>query len=573
MKKVLRIILPIVLTITILLGIFWYLFIYDRAFTRDVLLHCARHFEKEGNMETASWFYDRAYDQGSGNDEIAVELARQYIASGNYTQAEVTLHKAIKDGAGATVYIALSKVYVEQDKLLDAVDLLDKISDPAIKEEIEAQRPQAPTAEQSPGFYNQYISVTIESDAYQLYVSADGDYPSVNGDKYTTPISLTDGENVIYALAVSENGLVSSVSIFGYTVGGVIEEISFSDASIENTIRQLLNAPENKVLYSNDLWSISEFTVPTDATNYSDLRHMAFLKKLTIEDGVSEQLSFLPHLTTLEELIIRDTIVTYEEIDMIGSISSLKKLSLNNCQLSSITGLEKLSELTYLDLGYNTIRNISAISSMTQLRELHMPHNALQDLAALTACTKLSTLDVSYNSIATIDPIALLSALNKLDISHNLVIEILPISQLSLLSELRMAYNQVTDLSSVSNCSKLTYVDISNNNLTDISALDALTSIYYLNFSHNAVTELPTWPNNSALITIDGSYNQLSNISSLSNLQCINNILMDYNENISSITELASCPTLIQVNVYGTKVTDVEALTEQSIIVNFNPVQ
>ena len=77
----------------------------------------------------------------------------------------------------------------------------------------------------------------------------------------------------------------------------------------------------------------------------------------------------------------------------------------------------------------------------------------------------------------------------------------------------------------------------------------------------------------SKLITINGSYNQISSLSGLSNLQHVNNILMDYNEKISSITMLANCPTLIQVNVFGTKVTDVKALTDQSIIVNYNPVQ
>jgi hypothetical protein len=47
---------------------------------------------------------------------------------------------------------------------------------------------------------------------------------------------------------------------------------------------------------------------------------------------------------------------------------------------------------------------------------------------------------------------------------------------------------------------------------------------------------------------------------------------MDYNEAISSVEDLTKCPVLVQVNVYGTKVKDVDALTEQSIIVNYNPV-
>ena len=48
---------------------------------------------------------------------------------------------------------------------------------------------------------------------------------------------------------------------------------------------------------------------------------------------------------------------------------------------------------------------------------------------------------------------------------------------------------------------------------------------------------------------------------------------MDYNENIKSVEPLANCHRLIRVDVYGTKVTEVTMLTDQSIIVNYNPVQ
>ena len=119
MKKAFRIMVPILLALAILLCMGWYLFIYDREFTRDSLLYCARHFDNKGNRALASWFYDRAYDQAGDNDNVAIELANQYKADGNYTQAEATLAQAIEDGGGINLYIALCKTYVEQNKLLD----------------------------------------------------------------------------------------------------------------------------------------------------------------------------------------------------------------------------------------------------------------------------------------------------------------------------------------------------------------------------------------------------------------------------------------------------------------------
>jgi hypothetical protein len=47
---------------------------------------------------------------------------------------------------------------------------------------------------------------------------------------------------------------------------------------------------------------------------------------------------------------------------------------------------------------------------------------------------------------------------------------------------------------------------------------------------------------------------------------------MDYNEAISSVDALESCPLLVEVNVYGTKVKDASKLTSQGVIVNYNPV-
>lgn len=571
MKVFLKVFVPIVLAISIILGIGWYLFVYDRDFTRDMLLQGARYFESNNDLNAASWFYDRAYEQGSGSDEIAVELARQYIDSGNYTQAEVTLNRAIKDGGGTDVYIALCKAYVEQDKLLDAAELLDKVSDPVIKEQLDALRPSAPSTMQAPGFYNQYISVSVESDADQLYVSANGEYPSVEKDAYTSPITLRDGENVLYALAVSDSGLVSPLTILGYTVGGVIQEVVFEDTAIEQTVRYMLNVSDDKVLFSNDLWDIREFSVPEDAVSYSDLRHMAFLEKLTIHNGVAGQIPVLSNFTCLKELDISNTTVYTEDLEIIGSLTTLEKLTLSGCSLSTAAGLSGLTALQYLDLSNNAIRNISSLSSMTELKELNMQRNALQDLSPLTPCTLLSKIDISYNSIASVDAVAGAPLLTYLDASYNLLTDISHLSHAQALEQFRCSNNSIADVSALESCKKLTYVDISDNEISNIDVFSKIDTINYLNFSYNQVTELPVWPETSSLITINGSYNQITSLSGLKDLKNINNILMDYNADLESVADLAGCPLLIQVNVYGTKVKDVKDLTDQSIIVNYNP--
>ena len=127
MKKFFKVIIPIILVLAILACLGWYLFIYDRDFTRDILLQGARYFDDKGNHSISGWLYDQAYEQADNNDAVAIELAEQHKADGNFTKAEYTLTKAISDGGSTELYVALCKTYAEQDKLLDVVKLLDAV--------------------------------------------------------------------------------------------------------------------------------------------------------------------------------------------------------------------------------------------------------------------------------------------------------------------------------------------------------------------------------------------------------------------------------------------------------------
>lgn len=573
MKKSIRIIIPIILTAAIILCMAWYLFVYDRAFTRDMLLSIARYSESQGNHSVAAWFYEQAYSQAGDNDAVAIELAEQYKSSGNYTKAEYTLSNAIADGGGIDLYIALCKTYVEQDKLLDAVNMLNSITNADIKAQLDSMRPSAPSAVPEPGFYSQYISVTVEAEGGTLYVSADGQYPSTEDAPYTEAIALEDGENTIYAIAVADNGLVSPLSIFGYTVGGVVEKMEFSDSAVEAEVRKLLNVSEDTDLYTNDLWTITAFTMPADAASYADLKHMPFLESLVIENGVSGELLNLSSLANLTKLKISGVSVSEEVLGAIAALPMLKNLTLQSCSLSSIAPLENAKGLITLDLNNNTIRNIDAIRAMQNLQELNLQHNAVSDLSALSASTSLTKLDVSFNALASLSPISGLTRLTWLDAGTNSITDLGDIGKLTSLAYLSLKSNQLTNVSAVAACTTLTDLNISSNALTDIASLSALTNMLYFDFSYNQVTSLPTFPKDCALVTINGSNNQLSSLDSLGGLENLNNVHMDYNAEISSVDALAKCPVLIEVNVYATKVTDVTVLTNQSIIVNYNPIQ
>lgn len=572
MKKTIKVLVPIILTIVILASCCWYLFSYDQAFTRDMLVSVARFCENQGSHTIATWFYDAAYAQIGDNDSVAIEHAEQYKKIGNYTKAEYTLRNAISDGGGAPLYVALAKIFVEQDKLLDAVNMLNNITDPAIKQQIDEMRPEAPTSSHVSGKYNQYITVSFSSTGGTMYVAADGEYPSVNADQYTGPIDLGEGENNMYAVNVSENGLVSTLSVYSYTIGGIIRPVTFADAAVEAAVREQLLVESPTILHTNDLWKIKEFSVPADAKDYSDIGLMIYLEKLTIDNAAANQMVHFSTLTELTELTVTKAAITSDELKTIASLPKLNTLTLSDCGLASIAPLSASKALVYLDLSNNAIRNLEPLSTMDSLSELILAHNAVEDLSPLATSKALTKLDVSYNALTEIDRIAGVSTLTWINAEHNIIAEIGQLDTLTNLTYLSLNANKLTSVSTLTDCAELTELYIAQNELTEIGALNKLVKLMYLDFSNNKVTTIPSWPKTCALVTINGSSNKIKSITPLSGLTSLNVVSMDYNESLSSVKDLASCPLLTQVNVYGTKVKEVSDLTKQSVIVNYNPV-
>lgn len=570
MKKAIQIVVSLLLIVAIIGSTGWYLFVYDRDFTRDTLLSQARYHDLHGNSRLSAWFYNMAYEYSGRDENVAIELANQYIADGNYTKAEVTLSNAINAGGTVELYTALCKTYVDQDKLLDAVNMLANVSNPAIKDQLEQMRPTAPVGDYEPGFYTQYIDVTMTSSSGTLYCTMDGDYPSIADEPYSQPITLPSGETTIYAMAVAENGLVSPLTILGYTVGGVVEPATFADTAMEAAIREALDVQPSKLLYTDDLWVISDFTVPEGVKDFSDLEMLPYVRSLTMANQTIPDLKCLGSLKRLEKLDLSGSQFPPESLSILAELPSLTHLTIANCGLSTISGLTDVEKLTHLDVSSNTVRNLDPISDLTSLLELNLMHNAVTGLESIGNLYNLETLNISYNAVTDLAPLAGCSKLSNLDASNNQIAQLSGIGSLNLLSNLSLDYNQLTDISGLSGCGELTELHIANNQISDLSVVSTLLKLDVLDFAYNQVTALPTWAEGCVMRTIDGSHNQIDTIDSLNQLEQISYIYMDYNA-ITNIDALADCYHLVQINVFGNSIEDVHALTDHNIIVNYDP--
>ena len=570
MKKTLRVLLPILLVVLIVASMIWYLMVYDPAFTRDTIMATARNLDDAGQHKAAAWLYDLAYRQSQGNDDVAIELANHYKQSGNYTKAEYTLSGAIADGGTLELYVALCQTYVEQDKLLDAVNMLNNITNAEIKAQIDALRPAAPTFTPDPGFYSQYISVEATSEGNTVYMNLNGQYPSAEKDLYTKPVSIPNGETTIYAVAVNENNLVSNLTIQGYTIGGVIETVVFTDEVLDAYIRQMLSFSQTRAFSSDDLWEIKTLTMPDGVQSYDDLVYFPYLETLIIEDSKNIDLSAVANLPKLTTLTIQKGSLGLDSLKAIGSVKTLESLTLTNCALSTVSHFENLTKLKYLDLTGNTLRNIEVFQNYTELEELYMNSNALMDLTPLSGLKNLTILDVSQNALESIDPIFGLTELKSVVANNNAISVIDGIGALVNLQVLDLTQNGLKDISPLAGCKSLTELKIAYNIISDITVLGGLPSIVRLDASNNKIQKLPTFTAEHQLGSLVISYNDLENINALSVLPSIYLVDIDHNPRVTTLNPLKYASKLTKVNCFGTKVSENPFDENSGVVVNMD---
>lgn len=528
---------------------------------------------EDGKYDRAVKRYETAAELDPRTPEYVLKLADACIADGSYTKAERSLVNAIRTAPSVELYCKLSSVYIAQDKLLDSQKMLDSITDPAIRAEIDAMRPAAPAFSHESGEYDEYIELSISGSGGKIYYSTTEQYPSVETEAYTSPITLPAGETHISATLVGENGLVSPLAEADYLIVGVVEEVTFASPELESYVRDTLYIARTEPVMTDDLWTITELTVPDTMTDLSDLRYFKNLTTLNIHIAVTADYSFLTELSALETLDLSGCLLSAEAVGYIGGLPSLTSLKLSGCGISNIQPLSALSELTVLDLSQNSISDISALTELKKLTVLDLHSNAVSSLSALKGATDLTELDISENSVSDLAPLSGCTKLETLRAEDNRITSVSALSSMPKLVTLTASKNSITDISPLSGCTKLSRLELAENSLTSVEVLSALVNVTYLDISRNEITALPTIDATAHLQQFYASYNQLEDISMLKGLPELTYVDVDYNENIEDVECLASCPLLVQINAFGTKVKEVTTLTQIGVIVNYNPVE
>ncbi len=574
MKKTLITILCIVLVLALLGGAAWYFLIYQRDMTAERCAELAADAAAAGRYSRAVRLYTTAYELDPDNYDLALSLADTYAAAGNFTKAEYTLVHTISDHPDVLApYLALSRIYVAQDKLLDAQQMLDHVENTAVRAQLDKMRPEAPILSPESGYYSDYISVSLTYRSGTPYLRADGEYPSTADVPYKEPVALPGGESSVSAIVVGENGLVSPVAIAGYTIGNIVEEVSFSSPAFETLVRETLSLDPASPVKTDDLWSVTELTVPDTVTDVADLQFFTGLKSLTLQNYHGGDYSFLGSMPLLETLDLSQSSVSTIALEAVAALPALRTLNLNSCGVTDVTNLKSLSGLQSLDLGSNTVSDIKPLARCTSLQTLNLSGNGISDISPLTALKNLQSLDLSYNAPTTLAPLAQCAELRRLDLSNCALIDISALKLCTKLTHLAAAHNDLTGIAGLEACVNLEEVDLSYNKLASINELGGIDSLLLVNINENDVKNVPAFSSECRLQKFYADHNFLEDLTGLTALPYLNYVTLDYN-NIDNIDALADCENLVQVNVFHTNITSadaVSALTDRDIIVNYTP--
>lgn len=183
--------------------------------------------------------------------------------------------------------------------------------------------------------------------------------------------------------------------------------------------------------------------------------------------------------------------------------------------VTSLSGLECLVNLSDLESGGGMIADLSPLARLTRLATLDVAFNHVTDLSPLAGLTQLSTLDVSNNNVTDLTPLAGLTQLTSIWLSSDPVVDLGPLAGLTRLTFLDLHSDQVADLAPLAGLAQLTHLEIENNQVTDLAPLAKLTQLTWLDVSSNQVSNLAPLSSDYSLDFIFASNNHVDSLSGL----------------------------------------------------------
>ncbi len=158
----------------------------------------------------------------------------------------------------------------------------------------------------------------------------------------------------------------------------IITTVAFADPNLEAAVRD-------------------ELGIPTAPLTPEDL---AALTRLDATSRELASLSGLEAAVNLESLCLTDN-RAIQSFEPLSYLPELRVLLADNCGLSDLGGIGRLTRLTELDIGVNLIRDLTPLRDLTELNYLTADWNHVSEIGVLTEFPNLLEVHFKYNHVDT----------------------------------------------------------------------------------------------------------------------------------------------------------------------------
>ncbi|XP_043565629.1 leucine-rich repeat and IQ domain-containing protein 1 [Chiloscyllium plagiosum] len=215
----------------------------------------------------------------------------------------------------------------------------------------------------------------------------------------------------------------------------------------------------------------------------------------------------------------------------------LQSLTLQNCGIETLEGINNCKGLKYIDVQENKIKHIHCLE-LENLCILLLSHNQITSIHGLENCSNLQVLELSHNNITRIGGLESFKKLQRLVVDHNELISTKGLSETPTLLYLDCSFNYLDSIEGIDNCGLLQTLKLQNNNLSElpkfrnhvllrelylddnsISSLKVLSEYWlpmlqHLSVSQNSLTDLTAMSDFLLLERLNVSNNRLSDLKS-----------------------------------------------------------
>ena len=167
------------------------------------------------------------------------------------------------------------------------------------------------------------------------------------------------------------------------------------------------------------------------------------LPPFTLRLGDITDISALRELKNLTELTLSNTYVT--NASPLRELKNLTQLDLSATKVTDVSFLRELKSLTQLNLGGAPVTDVSGLRELKNLTQLDLGATNVTDVSPLRELKNLTQLSLGETPVADVSALRELKDLTRLDLSGTKVKDVSPLRELKNLTKLDLSFTKVTD--------------------------------------------------------------------------------------------------------------------------------